>query len=335
MGILLTILLLAGLGFSLWQDRGLAFSPGPVTGVKQQGVTLQGFSSHADFEKTCRYCHQPLNTTLGELCLACHTEIASELTDAKGFHAQLQNAARCHLCHSDHHGRDFNPTLAALDFFDHEFARFSLAHHQENYDGTPMACSACHAQDDYGRVEDVICQDCHGAHDAAFIQKHMVDFGAACKDCHDGTDRMSGFDHALVFPLDGKHAAIECVTCHANQRFTGTPTQCVQCHAEPEIHAGLFGVECDACHTTAAWLPATLLEHSFPLRHGLEDNAPATACATCHATSYAEYTCYGCHEHQPDETARKHLEEGISAVELPACVECHPGGREAEEEGDD
>ena len=335
MGILLTILLLAGLGFSLWQDRGLAFSPGPVTGVKQQGVTLQGFSSHADFEKTCRYCHQPLKTTLGELCLTCHTEIASELTDAKGFHTQLQNAARCHLCHSDHHGRDFNPTLAALEFFDHEFARFSLVHHQENYDGTPMACSDCHIQEDYGGVDDTVCQDCHGEHNAAFIQKHMVDFGAACQDCHDGVDRMSGFDHAKVFSLDGEHAELECVACHAGQRFTGTPTQCVQCHAEPEIHAGLFGLECDACHTAAAWLPATLLEHSFPLQHGLEDNDTATACATCHMTSYSEYTCYGCHEHQPDETARKHLEEGISAVELPACVECHPGGQEAEEEGDD
>lgn len=335
MGILLAILLLVGMGFSLWKDRGLAFSPGPVTGIQQQGVTLQGFSSHADFEKTCRYCHQPFQTTLGEMCLACHTEIASELTDPEGFHTQLQNAGRCHLCHSDHHGREFNPTLAALDFFDHDFARFSTVHHQENYDGTPIACSACHDQDDYGRVEDVICQDCHGEHDAIFMQQHIIDFGAACQDCHDGADRMSGFDHAQVFPLDGKHAEIECAACHANQRFAGTPKACAQCHAEPEVHAGLFGLECEACHTTAAWLPAVLLDHSFPLRHGLEDNDPATACATCHVTSYTEYTCYGCHEHQPDETARKHSEEGISAVELAACVECHPGGREAEEGDDD
>ena len=331
-GVVLAVLLLCALGVWLWIDRGLVFSPGPVTGLQQQGVTLQGFSSHADFEKTCRFCHQPLKTTLGELCLACHTEIASELTDAKGFHSQLQNAARCQICHSDHHGREFNPTLAALDFFDHNFARFSLAHHQENYDGTPMACSACHIQDDYGGVEDAICQDCHGAHDAAFIQEHLVTFGAACQDCHDGVDRMSGFDHTQVFPLDGKHAEIECVACHANQQFVGTPDQCAQCHAEPEIHAGVFGLACESCHSTTAWVPATLLEHSFPLGHGLEDGSPPTACATCHPTNYIEYTCYGCHEHQEVEITRKHTEEGISLAELPACVKCHVSGQEAEDD---
>ena len=81
---------------------------------------LQGFRSHADFEKECRYCHQPLQATLGELCLACHTEIAGEMNNGSGIHAQLENAARCQVCHSDHHGRDFNPTLAAFDSFDHE-----------------------------------------------------------------------------------------------------------------------------------------------------------------------------------------------------------------------
>ena len=146
---------------------------------------------------------------------------------------------------------------------------------------------------------------------------------------------MSSFDHAQVFPLDGKHAEIECVACHANQVFAGTPKVCAQCHAEPAVHAGLFGLVCESCHTTTAWSPATLLEHSFPLRHGLENGEPETACAVCHVTSYSEYTCYGCHEHQPAEISRKHSEEGISAVELPACLECHPGGREAEENDGD
>ena len=335
LGWLLAVLLLAGLGLSLWKDRGLAFSPGPVTGLQQDGVVLQGFSSHAEFEKACRTCHQPFKATVGELCLACHHEIAAQLADAAGFHSQLQEVERCYACHSDHHGRDFNPTLAALQFFDHTFTRFSLAHHQQNYDGTPMTCRACHIQDDYRHVADTLCQDCHAADDADFIQQHLGDYGAACQDCHDGVDRMSGFEHAQVFPLDGRHAEVECVACHAGQRFNGTPQLCVECHPEPQAHAGQFGLECGACHTTTAWSPATLRDHSFPLRHGLEDRDPPTTCAICHPLSYPAYTCYGCHEHQPDETARKHAEEGISAAELPACLECHPNGQEAEGEDDD
>ena len=335
LGWLLAVGLLAGLGLSLWVDGGLAFSPGAVTGLAREGVTLQGFKSHAEFEQQCRLCHQPLRATLGELCLACHTEITAEIGSGGGLHARLENAARCQVCHSDHRGRDFNPTLAAFETFDHELARFSLAHHQENYDGTQMACTACHDPADYARVADARCLDCHAQHDAAYMQEHVSNYGEICQDCHNGGDELSSFDHSQVFPLEGRHGEIECVACHANRVFAGTPRLCVECHPEPQEHAGLFGLECEACHTTRAWSPATLREHSFPLQHGLENGEPATACVTCHPMNYSQYTCYGCHEHQQDETARKHLEEGISAAELPACLECHPDGREAEEEGDD
>lgn len=335
LGWALATLLLAGLGLSLWKDRGLAFSPGPVTAIQRDGVVLGGFGSHAEFEQTCRLCHQPLRATLGELCLACHTEIAAEIDTSSGLHARLENAARCQVCHSDHRGREFNPTLAAYNSFDHELARFSLVHHQQDYAGTEMACAACHDPGDYAAVADLKCQHCHAGHDPAYMQEHVTNYGAACQDCHDGVDRMSGFDHAQVFPLDGQHAEIGCAACHANRVFAGTPRLCVDCHPEPQAHAGLFGLECAACHTTSAWSPATMLEHSFPLEHGLERGQPPTACATCHPATYNEYTCYGCHEHQPAETSRKHSEEGISAAELPACVECHPGGRDAEGDEDD
>lgn len=333
-GIVLTMLFLGALGFSLWKDRGLAFSPGQVTGMQQEGVMLQGFKSHADFEKECRYCHLPLEATVGDMCLRCHTKIGSEMSKGEGLHAQLKNAVRCQVCHSDHQGRDFNPTLAAVEFFDHGLARFSLVKHETNYDGTDMDCAACHSQGDYGSVADGVCQDCHAGYDPDFMQLHNENYGEECQACHDGLDRMSNFDHGQVFLLEGRHGEIECAECHAKRVFAGTPKQCVACHMEPESHAGLFGLECGACHTATAWIPATLLEHSFPLRHGLESGEPPTACATCHATSYVEYTCYGCHEHQADEMAQKHSEEGITAAELPACVNCHPGGGEAEG-GDD
>jgi hypothetical protein len=50
------------------------------------------------------------------------------------------------------------------------------------------------------------------------------------------------------------------------------------------------------------------------------------ACATCHTETYAEYTCYGCHEHEPEEMTEEHAKEGISQVEMTACAACHPTG---------
>jgi hypothetical protein len=476
-GIVLTIILLGGLGFSLWKDRGMAFSPGTLTAKQQQGVILQGFQAHADFEKECRYCHVPLEATVGEMCLTCHAEIANQVKSGEGIHAQIENVHRCYVCHSDHQGRDFDPTLAAIDSFDHSFTQFSLLHHQENYAGTPMACSACHNLEDYSAVADSSCQDCHGSYDREFLtvhskdygenclgchdgidrmrafdhdktgfaldgqhaqvtcgachasdlisvtktscqgchaepevhrgmfeqtcanchstqgwspaslagqlfnhlvntgfalDRHWVDyggqpllcsschqvnlqifdqqlcvdchtqadlvfmeghqrqFGADCLGCHDGVDRMHGFDHGTVFPLEGQHAEISCSECHTDQVFVGTPTVCAQCHAEPDIHAGVFGLACESCHTTTAWSPATLLEHTFPLGHGLETGAQPTVCITCHPASYPEYTCYGCHEHQESDIARKHTEEGISMAELPACVDCHTSGQKVD-----
>jgi hypothetical protein len=478
-GIVLTVLLLGVLGFSIWKDRGLAFSPGPVTGMQREGLILQGFKSHSEFEKECRYCHLPLEATLGEMCLICHVEIANQANTDTGIHGQIENVIKCQACHIDHKGRDFDPTLAAIKFFDHTVTQFSLAFHEVNYDATPMACDACHIQDDYTVVDDTSCRDCHSGYDQEFtlghlesygenclgchdgvdrmrgfdhgvtgfalegghtpaaciechsgerisetattcqechaepemhrgmfeltcenchsaqgwspatingqlfnhlantgftLDKHRVDysgqpiqcsschpvdlqtfeqgtcvnchaqadlifmeqhrqqFGADCLSCHDGVDRMIGFDHGLVFPLDGRHAEIGCIECHTNQVFAGTPGQCFQCHAEPEIHAGVFGVTCEACHTTTAWAPATLLAHSFPLGHGLDAGVQPTACATCHPNKYPEYTCYGCHEHQQEDISRKHTEEGISLAELPACVECHISGQEAEKD---
>lgn len=335
LGMLLTFLLMGALGFSLWKDRGMVFSPGAVTGVQREGLTLQGFDAHADFEKECRYCHQPLRASLGEMCLACHTAIDRQISDETGVHAQLENVTRCQNCHSDHQGRDFNPTLSALQDFDHELARFSLRHHQVDYAGVELECATCHAPGVYASVADGKCLECHALHDAAYMHAHQVNFGEDCQTCHDGVDRMSGFDHAQVFPLDGRHGEIDCLDCHTDRVFAGTPAQCEACHPEPEVHAGVFGVDCAACHITTAWSPARLLEHSFPLDHGLEDASAATACAVCHPVSYLEYTCYGCHEHQEGDIARKHSEEGITSTELAACVECHPGGREAEEEDDD
>lgn len=490
--LLLTSIMILLLSLSVWFRGGMAFSPGRLSAKTRLGAALGGFTSHAEFEAQCNRCHQPVETAQNILCVNCHLNIAQQLTDRIGVHGKLSPATRCAACHPDHRGHDFDPTLAALPFFDHSAASFSLMHHRFDYDLTPMACSACHVPESQDFAADVqrcsachaikdatfmlqhqqdlgtaclschngedglaefdhaatrlpllgkhrqvsctqchtnarasasagrvstagpfsgisaacvdchalpdshagvfdencaqchdpngwrpakldgspfdhevdagfslalhpvdyqgqpmpcaachpagfssaaiaACSTCHAGQDAVFIQRHTAQYGPACLECHDGRDRMRGFDHQLVFPLDGAHAAIACLDCHKEGAYQTSTSRCAQCHAEPAIHAGFFGPECQDCHTTTAWSPAYLKSHAFPIDHG---GRGATACQVCHPTTYVEYTCYGCHEHQPAEIAEEHVEEGISASEMVNCTQCHPTGTE-DEAGED
>jgi hypothetical protein len=468
--------LFGGLGWTVWRGEGMIFSPGKLTAQQIPGIKLGGFSSHAEFEKECELCHQPLKTTQSQLCIECHNEIRQELSDPNGLHNKMGNVQQCFECHSDHKGMAFNPTTDALDKFDHSVTSFSLEWHQVNFDTTPMDCLSCHQQEPDFQVLIDSCARCHADHNADFMSKHILDFGENCLECHDGTDRMvnfdhsasafpltgahlevscaschqagkfagtatdcaqchlepeihlgffstecsachntgawipafykerpfdhqslskfslarhkldfagqvmgckschrkdlthtnlqtcvnchfdndqkfmqdhidqfgngcldchdgvdrlSNFDHNTVFALEGRHAEIDCISCHIDHQYKGTPMECVQCHAEPEIHAGFFGVQCEYCHSSSAWTPAKMTQHQFPLDHGSDSNVE---CETCHTNAYSEYTCYGCHEHQSGKIFEKHNELNLTDQELAGCVQCHPAGEKSEEQ---
>ena len=484
LGMALTVILFAGLAFSLWSSGGKAFSPGSLSEKSRPGIFLGGYSSHAEFEKRCKLCHAPLDTPQVELCLACHTHITEEITAETGAHGSIENADQCADCHTDHHGRDFDITQSAHPHFAHENTNFSLNWHQVDYDAEPIDCGACHMDENgfafsdsscmnchagwdtalmrqhaqshsdacllchdgqdrmmsfnhqdtgfsidgiHGEIDCVACHklgevaahdgrpsdntflhpptrctDCHaepeihrGLFDAAceqchttaswlpaklesvnfdhaittgfslvrhqkdtydqplncaschsqdltsfnvqrcitchagienglvFMEEHQAQYGHACLQCHDGSDRMSNFDHTRVFPLEGQHTGLECEQCHPGKQFAGTPSACVECHAEPEIHTGFFGWQCQYCHTVDAWRPASLRLHIFPLDHGGQGEI---ACQVCHPSSYAQHTCYTCHEHQPDPITASHLQAGITLEQIPNCVGCHTTG---------
>jgi hypothetical protein len=484
----------------LWRHGGLAFSPGQLSAKSKTGIALDGFVSHADFEEQCQYCHLPLETSQDVLCLSCHKDVSGQIEQALGTHGRIDNVNQCATCHSDHQGRDFNPSLPALALFDHNRTAFDLTWHQVDFNATPLQCSechdlngdfssrgerctACHARQDstymqqhfqdfgnacmtchdgqdqmvnfdhrktdfplIGAHSGLGCAECHGLrgkaveqanltgikrasthstnalsptgfketptscigchgeprshqgmfdadcehchnpaawlpanldgkvfrHDKTtrfslerhavdyagqalacadchttgvdqfdlqvcvtchtndpeqpkFMADHLAQFGSPCLDCHDGVDRLSNFDHANRFPLDGAHAPLGCETCHAEKVFRGTPSECWQCHQEPAIHQGFFGLKCEYCHSSLVWKPASLHLHNFPLQHGLDDQS--SSCQTCHPAAYSQYTCYGCHDHQPEAIQISHLQAGISIEELPECFRCHPGGK--------
>jgi hypothetical protein len=280
-------------------------------------------------------------------CADCHAGKGLQQVD-KGWAASFQglssDCAACHAeppahrgvfdiqCEACHTEDGWLPARWQGAAFEHaKNTSFSLVGHRYGFDGQPLTCTSCHASQltsqDPHVLDPQVCTTCHSAGDdarAEFMRLHIDQFGNACLDCHDGVDRMVNFDHKQVFPLEGVHAEIECTSCHKDRVYHGTPKECVQCHAEPAIHAGVFGVNCQDCHTSQAWAPARLQVHGFPLDHGKEGEV---ACTTCHVSTYTSYTCYGCHEHQPDPIQAKHIEKNVALEDLPDCASCHPDGK--------
>lgn len=74
---------------------------------------------------------------------------------------------------------------------------------------------------------------------------------------------------------------------------------------------------------TGSWRAAAF-DHT---RYFLIAGDPRVSCSTCHTQpTFAQYTCYGCHEYTPERIAREHREEGISRFN--DWVECRRSGTE-------
>ena len=149
------------------------------------------------------------------------------------------------------------------------------------------------------------------------MKQHVAKYSADCMACHHD---LKSFDHHTFVLTDG-HANVKCAQCHASDNFTQTRSDCVACHGDPQIHAGLFGTDCAACHTIKGWLPARLARHTFPIDHGGEGEIQ---CTTCHVKVYTEYTCYNCHAHNADQDKVTHAKAGI--LEFSDCMKFHADG---------
>lgn len=275
----------------------------------EMGYSLKGHQLTVKNEAfVCSDCHgEDISTFASDSCQTCHNEIDIVFTQAH----LLSFGSECLACHDgiDRYGDDFN----------HNTFKFQLVGGH-----TEATCTGCHLN--ARSIVDLQSapQDCYSCH---FQQdEHQGQFGTQCEACHtpENWDAVS-FDHSLSdFPLTGAHVTVRCEDCHINDTFVGTQSSCVSCHAEPVEHLGQFGTDCEACHTTTAWTPATFTgNHTFPLDHGERGQV---SCTTCHPTNYTTYTCYGCHEHTESNIISEHREEGIS--DFQNCVECHADGRE-------
>lgn len=278
------------------------------------GYPLTGAHTMAD----CASCHAG-NVFAGtpSACVDCH------LADFQGAddpdHVAAGFSTDCAECHTT-----FGWSGAS---FDHSSFPLTGAH-------TMATCDQCHVGGVFsGTPSD--CFDCHQAdYQGATDPDHVgAGFPTDCTQCH-STFGWSGaaFDHA-GFPLTGAHLSATCNDCHPGMVYVGTPNECVDCHlaeyqgaTDPDhVDAG-FPQTCESCHGTATWSGATF-DHRFPIQGG---DHGGLSCAECHQVpgNYAQISCTHCHAHRQSEMADKHDDVGGYVWSSPACINCHPDGRD-------
>jgi hypothetical protein len=281
----------------------------------------------------CSDCHGSDITTFDlATCQTCHEQLDAAFTTVH----VLSFGTDCLACHDgiDTFGSDF----------DHNRFLFDLT---GKHVGAP--CSACHLNARTVPDLQAAPTDCFSCH--AEDEPHEGRFGTDCGSCHttDGW-KPASFDHNLAaFKLEGKHAQVECESCHINGVYRGTPMDCYSCHAQDDVHMGSFGTQCGNCHNPAGWLPA-FFDHnlsSFPLtgahvrlacdqcHGGGMFNSLSTDCYSCHAANDAHNGQYGtncaaCHTTSGWKPA--FFDHNLSSFPLTgahvglACDQCHGGG---------
>jgi hypothetical protein len=186
---------------------------------------------------------------------------------------------------------------------------------------TSQNCITCHAAADIGLRSTKGIARASLTQKTAFHQRLATQSCTGCHAEHQGTVLASGskptFSHDLL------QLAVR--------------SQCATCHIAPvsALHQAA-STNCAQCHTQSAWKPATFAHAKLFVLEGPHN----TPCATCHVGEvFTRYTCYGCHEHQPDRIRAKHVREGLTNFEN--CVQCHrsasgehgDGGRGERSEG--
>ena len=311
------------------------------------------------FDHNCLSCHtnvawQPAtfdhNKTIFPLtgahiqvaCTNCHVNnrFAGTPTDCYSCHVQNFNGVQNpnhllglfpHDCTPCHSVVTWNPST-----FNHSNTVFPLTGAHQTTD-----CIFCHKNGQFQGLS----SDCFSCHQTDFTNvtdpNHVAGgFDHNCISCHTTVAwQPATFDHSkTIFPLTGAHLQVTCASCHVNNRFAGTPTDCYSCHLQdysgatnPNHSSAKYPVTCASCHSTSAWQPATF-DHTtfFPISAG-STHSPGrwTFCSDCHTNQAnpATFECINCHEHSKSETDSNH--HGVSGYSYlsTACYKCHPQGR--------
>lgn len=245
----------------------------------------------------CDACHRDQTFKDAPLaCVACHRKD----DDDKGHKGRYGD--KCQGCHDD---RGWKPSI-----FNHDAdTKYALRGRHR-----ATKCESCHVANPYREKLATDCVACHRKDD-----KHRDSLGPKCADCHtEQSWAVPRFDHDKTrYPLRGRHADVECKSCHTSAVFKEAPMTCIGCHRrddEAKGHKGRFGDACGDCHTERRWKDIRF-DHDrtrFPL---LGKHRPAP-CESCHRDPNFRQTptdCLSCHRKED-----KH--EGTLGAK---CADCH------------
>jgi len=228
----------------------------------------------------------------GTECVACHRK--------DDRHRGTEGEA-CGNCHTE---RDWKEAR-----FDHARTGFPLRGAHER-----VECNACHRSAVFTEAP----RDCIGCHRKD--DHHRGQFGVGCQDCHVEQDwKTIRFDHArdAKYPLNGRHAAVKCVDCHAGNPYADhLATACIACHRKDDRHRGQEGERCETCHIEQDWRTTRAKFDHDLARFPLLGRHRQVTCDRCHLTPQfkdAGTRCVACH--QRDDRHQRHLG--------PDCEDCH------------
>ncbi len=217
----------------------------------------------------CSSCHKdPHAGELGTKCESCHKAAGFRIpgythTKASDFFGGQHSAIACAQCHA--------PRGAVVS------AASRVTDGGWKFAGVATRCSTCHTDVHRGQFGDR-CESCHSVSAAKFA---LVGFS------HDKT----------AYPLSGKHAALQCASCHKREtgtfpagagtavRFKGLGVTCASCHRD--VHLGQLGNQCERCHATTGFARPNYAHAAGPAffagAHG------KLVCAACHKKQEAAF----------------------------------------------
>ena len=263
---------------------------------------------------SCSECH-PEGVMKGTptACEACHWYRKQD------DRYQLQLGIHCEECHTPSGWKPIKP-----DAWSHEQdGGFLLEGVHKTLD-----CFQCHK----GRIfssQSNECMDCHREdYNRVDDPNHVLEqFPTDCRICHNMNHWEGAIYAHLIFPLNGMHKTAACNSCHQNNQYSGTPTDCIVCHlaeynntTSPNHIQANYPTDCEICHGNSAvdWYGAKLDHDQFwPLKgaHRRLD------CIVCHSTGYTiSSDCVNCHlDDYNNTTDPDHRKAGFHTD----CEVCH------------
>ncbi len=327
-------------------------------GLKRDCLACHEDYHESDLGTDCASCHQPTGWKrtpgfdhsassfplsgkhVDVECNACHLVPGRVFRDSEKFGVtpRFKPVAHdeCSACHVDPHQGRLGTTCrtchvtdsfrqVTTEDFNHDRTRFSLVGKHGS-----IACESCHdPKKAWGKKPRFdSCGECHSDPHAgrATLEGRTVD----CNACHDergfAPSTFTAEQHQRSdYPLEGKHAAVACRSCHSSTESAGvlqrpSHASCSNCHSE--AHADQLvdrkgGNACESCHSVDGWKPSTFdRDRHTTLDLPLEGRHARIDCSACHGE-----TRPGLPPHpRPAELGRARV--ALSLLDA-ACASCH------------